>query len=131
MMSYCDYSLMALKDRPSKASKNYKCCECEKPIIKGMNYWLFQGISDEDGTMETYKQHRECREACFLISKKDDCIPFGGLKEFLSDSCDSVDYIREAKKLYLDGIAASEIKTADLKYYNAKWELSTPRTNGG
>lgn len=122
MSDYCDYMLMPLKDKISKATKEYKCCECGSIIPKGMKYWLFQGKNENEGGIETYHQHVECRDACHLISKKDDCIGFGELREHLSNYDDEVDYIREAHKLMFAGIEASKIRPEDLKYYNAKWD---------
>lgn len=120
MSDYCDFYYTPLKDKISVASKEFKCCECKSPILKNMAYWLYQGISTDDGSLSTFHQHVECRQACYLISQKDECIPFEGLGDHLAEMIlgQVPEYIRKASELFQRGKKASKLKKEDLAFYN-------------
>lgn len=128
MADYCDFYYTALKDKSSIASKDFVCCECNKKIPKGLMYWLYQGKSSEDGSLSTFHQHMECVKACHIVARKDDCIPFGTLDEHLSDydyGKETLEYIKEAKELFIAGKLASMITNDDKlhqKKYNKHWQ---------
>lgn len=88
-MSYCEMPEF-FSEAIHKARKDYKCCECGYPIRKGTKYWKCQG--KWDGEISSYKQHIECRDACysFQTGDPDDCVPFGGLRDFLEKAWCSV-----------------------------------------
>lgn len=121
-------------ERISKARKETKCCECGKKIQKGQKYWYCAG--KWDGEMSYYRQHIECRDACYAIQKHiQDCIPFGGLWEYLSEygttwdeNTDTLrekcDHEKKIRRLYAEGHWAS--RTKDLNKYNLKHEGRKP-----
>lgn len=62
-----------------------KCCECLAPIDKGEKYVYV--VMKFDGELETFSQHTLCADACRAIRDNDgECIPFGDLKEWLSEA---------------------------------------------
>lgn len=69
------------------ASRDYRCCECAAPILKGEKH--FAAVGKWDGEFSKHRQHLLCLEACMLIRDSfndGDCIPFGGLMEWW-DEC--------------------------------------------
>ncbi len=70
------------------ARKEHKCCECDAPILKGEKH-LCVNVCWEYRP-ERYRQHILCAEACMLVRDSgmndDECLYFGGLSEFWSDS---------------------------------------------
>lgn len=83
---YCDTEGPSFfSERISRARLTKNCCECGKPIPAGMLYWYCAG--KWDGEMCSFRQHIECRDACYTARDvmEGECIPFGGLWEFLSE----------------------------------------------
>lgn len=48
-------------ERQSKAKKNYKCCECHKPINVGDSYLRYSGVWNNE--WENYRFHIYCYQA--------------------------------------------------------------------
>lgn len=120
-------------ERVSVARKEYKCCECRLRIPKGMLYWYCTG--KWDGEMNWYRQHIECRDACYAFQMHNrDCIPFGGLWEYLSEHGptweedwytrevrlrEKADLEKDMRSLFAQGKRASRLKTKEqIDQYN-------------
>lgn len=72
------------------AQKAHRCCECSAPIRKGEKHFCGRGKWQD--SLETYRQHFLCMEACMLIRDEfgGDCIGFGMLKEEFDElRCDN------------------------------------------
>lgn len=80
MSAYCEDPVFYSYSEPV-ARKQYKCCECRAPILEGEKHFCCTG--KWDGSIDTYRQHFTCMEACMLIRDEFDgeCIPFGSLQE--------------------------------------------------
>lgn len=129
----CDWPEF-FSERISTARKDYRCCECRHPIRKGTLYWYCSG--KWDGEIDYHRQHMECRDACFEFQTRNrECIPFGELREHLSDhgprwelERNSDDYVlRERDELEIilrdlmaAGIRASRLKHHQIEAYNAR-----------
>ncbi len=81
MSLYCDMGPDVFVEDIKKAAKQHNCCECGHPIKKGMLYWYCKGLWEGDWSQ--YRQHIECRDACYTISQTHECIPFGALDEWI------------------------------------------------
>lgn len=69
------------------ARKEHKCCECRLPIKKGEAHWKCTGLWD---VWSTFRQHIHCYHFARGLNRSyepDECIPFGGVKEYLFE-CD-------------------------------------------
>lgn len=110
------------RQRISIARKLHKCCECHKPIPVGMKYWYFVG--KWEGDVSAFKQHIECRDACYLVQTHyHECIPFGALREHIGDAGrkNYSDCTKEQRKLLATGLRASRLKTKEqIKEYNER-----------
>lgn len=136
---YCDEGPEFFSERISRARKPYKCCECRKRIHVGQIYWRCNG--KWDGEMDSFKQHIECRDACYTILKgQGECINFGALREWIKDHPERWWYgkrlwsdpnaplvLRErgeleqkVRNLLAQGIRASRIKPDQIVAYNSK-----------
>lgn len=69
------------------AIKPHGCCECTAKIQPGEKY--LQVNAFWDNMPETYRQHLLCAQACMFVRdaglNDDECIYFGGLKEWYSE----------------------------------------------
>lgn len=69
------------------ARKQHECCECAVPIEPKEKY--LQVNACWDGSPDVYRQHLLCQQACEFIRDSglndDDCIYYGGLKEWYDD----------------------------------------------
>ncbi len=85
-MSECDLPQFYNWSEPV-ARKQHKCCECSAPIAKGEKHFVATGKWDFG--ISTFRQHLLCMEACMFIRDKfngSECICFGGLEEWVSES---------------------------------------------
>lgn len=138
MSLYCDVYPDFFSERVSVSRQEYRCCECGFKINKGQKYWYCVG--KWEGDVSSYKQHIECRDACYKIQKhQGECIPFGGLREWLSDYGKTWEEDAETNKLKIKtpieievrnllaaGIKASRVKGFNLINYNSKHGGRTP-----
>lgn len=75
----CDCEMpKVFNESKRKAKKQHNCCECDRPILKGENYFMLQGLWD--GQWRNYKQCSICHD----IGKKyqdetNECYPLGEL----------------------------------------------------
>jgi hypothetical protein len=99
-----------------------------------MLYWYCSG--KWDGEVDWHYQHIECRDACYEYQMRErDCIPFGELREYLSDHGQAweldykadVEVLRkkdDLEKVLRDfmaaGIRASRLKPTEIAKYNAR-----------
>lgn len=68
------------------ARKQYHCCECNAPILKGEKHLYI--IGKWEGDISTHRQHLDCCEACETIRgdfNDGECVCFGGLFEFFGE----------------------------------------------
>lgn len=122
-MSYCDFDQAPLffGENIFKARKEYRCCECHQPINVGQLYWRCIGKWE---TFDSFKQHIECRDACYTIQKYDDCICFGDLQNWMAEFLEPkrIYWHRQVRVLFAMGKRASRMKTPEqIARYNAKW----------
>ncbi len=118
-------------ERVSISRKEHKCCECGRSIRKGMKYWYCSG--KWDGRVSGFKQHIECRDACYAVQMAEhSCIPFGELQEWLFESGNHRSWDesndnkitfselgKEVRSLYAKGMWSSRLKTqAQIDNYN-------------
>jgi hypothetical protein len=89
------------------ARKEHRCCECSAPIRKGERHFIATGKWDD--TLQTFRQHTLCMEACVFIRDKlngSECICFGGLWEYYDESkwqCDKGHPVwQELRKMLAD-----------------------------
>lgn len=150
MSLYCDIGPDFFSERISRARKEYHCCECGKKIHKGQKYWYCMG--KWEGEISSYRQHIECRDACYEIAKAQECIPFGSLREWLSEcpagsmawdkdhiynqerkeydsiytKNDRTGLIKRVRDYFASGIRASRLKSEQISEYNKRWEGRVP-----
>lgn len=117
-------------ERIPKARKEHSCCECHKKIRIGMVYWNF--TAKWDGAVQTFRQHIECRDACFMTQELGYCIPFGDLRSFIRDRIYDYqedrpkrpltdEFVIKQRKLLAQGIRASRLKTKEqIAAYNIR-----------
>lgn len=127
-MSSCDWLPPEFfSESIPKARKEYWCCECGKKIRSGMLYW--NCVGKWDGDLQTYRQHIECRDACFQVQiEGGECIAFEGLREFMSENqCwngwreSQSEMHKKQRSLLAAGIWASRLKTKEqIERYNLK-----------
>jgi hypothetical protein len=86
-LSYCEYDAPTFCAESYPAAKReYCCCECNAPILKGERHGKYVG--KWDGELSTFRQHILCRDACTWIRDKfqhGECLCFGELKEYWAD----------------------------------------------
>lgn len=71
-----------------RARKEYQCEECFRPIRKGATYFKFEGKYYSG--FESYRRHERCHRICQALEKGADCcMPFGEMKEWLGEHCES------------------------------------------
>ncbi len=122
-VSSCEYIEFYSEKNVKSSRKQHQCCECFRPIPKGYGYVDCKGKFD--GKMFSEKQHLYCYHFARLVNGhadmiklfpasgnyhesliydrphewyRDDCIPFGGIREHLQESGDD-----EMQSLY-DGL---------------------------
>jgi hypothetical protein len=79
---YCEWPEFYYETFP-RARKEYRCCECKSPIVKGEEHLHYRG--KWDGELGTGRQHLLCRKACMYIRdafQGGECIGFGQLAEY-------------------------------------------------
>lgn len=89
MSGWCELPDFFREELP-RARQQYVCCECHQPIPVGMKHWKCTGRwpSAYDSKVETFRQHIECRDACYTFQQYDmgECIGFGELREEMGNA---------------------------------------------
>lgn len=82
----CDCEMpVVYNDSKRKAKKLHVCCECDRQINKGDNYFLLQGLWDNQ--WKNYKQCQSCHEIGKKYQDKTfECYPLGELIQELINS---------------------------------------------
>lgn len=86
-MRFCDFEGPEIySDSEPRAKKQHRCEECRAPILVGERHYYYAG--KWDGDFSSGRQHTLCLQACVYVRDKiqgGECIPFGGLKEFMAE----------------------------------------------
>lgn len=85
-MSECEVATVYKTSEPV-ARKDYDCCECSAPILKGEKHFHGSGIWSYG--FASYRQHLLCMRACMLIRDEHndrECIGFGELFEWVGEN---------------------------------------------
>lgn len=131
-MSYCEVPDF-FSESVRAAKKPWRCCECGQSIPAGLLYWYCVG--KWDGDISTYRQHIECRDACFAFRDHMDgeCVGFGELSSVLADYGQSwedkgfdvvrnefPEHVKKIRSLFAAGHWASRLNGDAIKQYNLK-----------
>jgi len=54
----------------AKARKDYVCCECQRPIVKGSAYWYFKACWPSMNGWANYKTCLKCKKIRNLAENK-------------------------------------------------------------